>query len=135
MNIQSYNNIVTSNEHESARLRNRYDTYVKERTSRGIELITRSEEVCVICERANAQENIIKNGNIELAAREEEYKFLELNKLEETRQVALYKKEVPNEEAKQKELDVLRSQVSLKNEKIFVPRNLNQPKLLVNPGK
>ena len=112
MNIMSYNNIVSSNEQEAARLRKRYDDCVKERTQRGIELITRSEEVCVICERANAQENIIKNGNIELAAREEEIKFLRLNQEEEKRQVGLYQKEVPNEEAKQKELEILRTQVS-----------------------
>lgn len=113
MNIMSYNNIVTSNEQEATRIHKRYDDCVKERTQRGIELITRSEEVCVICERANAQENIIKNGNIELAAREEEYKFLKLNEAEEIRQFGLLKKEVPNEEAKQTELEILRAQVCL----------------------
>ena len=111
MNIMSYNNIVNSNEQEATRLRKRYDDCVKERTQRGIELITRSEEVCVICERANAQENIIKNGNIELAAREQEIKFLKLNSEEEKRQVDMFKKEVPNEEAKQKELEILRNQL------------------------
>lgn len=111
MNINSYNNIVNSNEKDAIRLRKRYDDCVKERNNRGIEFITRSEEVCVISERANAQENIITNGNIELQAREQEIKFLKLTLEEEKRQLGLLVKEVPNEEALQHELEILRQQV------------------------
>lgn len=113
MDINNYNNIVNYNEQESIRLRKRYDDCVKERNNRGIELITRSEEVCVICERSNAQESLIKNGNIELQAREQEIRFLKLRLEEEKRQLALCRKEVPTEEALQKELQTLRSQVYL----------------------
>jgi hypothetical protein len=76
MNILNYNNIVNYNELEATSLRKRYEDCVKERNDRGIKLITRSEEVCVLYEKSNVQENIIKNGNIELLAREEEIKFL-----------------------------------------------------------
>lgn len=112
MNINNYNNIVNYNEQESTRLRKRYEDCIKERNQLGIELITRSEEVCVICERSNAQESLIKNGYIELQAREEESRFLALRLEEEKRQVDLQRKQVPNEEANKHELEVLRAQVS-----------------------
>lgn len=111
MDINNYNVIITTSEQEATKLRKRYDACVKERNKRGIELITRSEEVCVMCERANCQENIIKNANMELASREEEIRFLKLRLDEEKRICGLYQKEVPNEAALKVELDSLRLQV------------------------
>ncbi len=113
MNILNYNNIVNYNELEATSLRKRYEDCVKERNDRGIKLITRSEEVCVLYEKSNVQENIIKNGNIELLAREEEIKFLKLNLEEEKRKLTIYRKEVPNEADLFKELQSLRAQVKI----------------------
>ena len=56
-------------------------------------------------------ESIIKNGNLELAAREEEVRFLKLRKDEEARVHSLYTKKVPTESALQKELEVSRRQL------------------------
>lgn len=111
MSILNYNNIVNYNEHEAIKLRHRYEECVKERNTRGIDLIKRSEEVCVICERANTQESIIKQGYLEMGAREEEGRFLAVRLKEEERVVGLLKKQVPDEEAMRNELDVLRKQV------------------------
>lgn len=111
LEISNYNSLITTSEQESIKLRNRYDACVKERNKRGIELITRSEEVCVMCERSNCQENIINNANLELAAREEEIRFLKLRLDEEKRLVTLYSKEVPNEAALKAELESLRTQL------------------------
>lgn len=111
MNISNYNNIVNYNEDESTRLRKRYEDSVKERNYRGLELIKRSEELCIICERSNAQESIIKNGNIELLAREEELRLLTLRAQEEKRVVDLYSKKAENEQALQNELNILRQQL------------------------
>ena len=110
-NIGNYNNIVNYNEEESTRLRKKYEESIKERNARGIDLIKRSEELCVICERSNAQETLIKNGNIELQAREEELRFLKLRLEEEKRVLNLYRREAPNEEAMNNELSILRAQL------------------------
>jgi hypothetical protein len=56
-------------------------------------------------------DSIIKNGNLELAAREEELRFLKLTKEETERLTGLSRKQVPNEEALQKELAVSRQQL------------------------
>jgi hypothetical protein len=111
MNINNYNNIITVGEQESTRLRKRYEECVKERNNRGIELISRGEEVCVICERVNAQENVLKTGNIELLAREEEIRFLKVRLNEELRQLELSKKTAPSVDDKKKELEILRQQL------------------------
>lgn len=111
MDISNYNAIVNMSELELTRLRKRYDESVNERNNRGIELITRGDEVCVVLERSNCMESIIKNGNLELAAREEEVRFLKLRKDEEARVHSLYTKKVPTESALQKELEVSRRQL------------------------
>lgn len=111
LSIENYNNIVNYNEQEAVKLRNRYETCLKQRNERGVELIKRSEEVCLICEKSNAQEMILKNANIELQSREEEHRFLTLRLEEEKRIVELYTKQKPKESALQEELAFLRNQV------------------------
>lgn len=111
MDISNYNAIVNLSELELTRLRKRYDESVNERNNRGIELITRGDEVCVVLERVNCMESIINKGNLELAAREEEVRFLKLTKEEENRVFQVYKKQVPNEAALKKELEMSRQQL------------------------
>lgn len=112
MNIMNYNAIVTSNEQEAVRMRRVYEESVRKRNERGVELIKRSEEVCVICERANLQASVITRGQLGLTAREEEAKLLEVRRREEERMLALLRKRVPEEESMRRELDKLRSEVS-----------------------
>lgn len=111
MDISNYNAIVNLSELELTRLRKRYDESVNERNNRGIELITRGDEVCVVLERVNCMESIINKGNLELAAREEEVRFLKLTKEEENRVYMVHKKQVPNEAALKKELEMSRQQL------------------------
>lgn len=111
MNISNYNAIVTLNEQEAVRMRHRYEECVRVRNARGVEVIKRSEEVCVICERTNLQASVLKRGQLELGAREEEYKLLEVKRREEARQVALLRKRVPEKEAMEVQLDKLRKEV------------------------
>jgi hypothetical protein len=111
MNIDNYNNIINVGEQEATRLRKRYEDCVKERNTRGVELISRSEEVCVICERVNAQESVLKNGHMELLGKEEEIRFLKIRVDEEMRQFELAKKVAPTEDDKKAELAALQKQL------------------------
>lgn len=119
MNISNYNAIVNSNEQEAVRMRRRYEECVRQRNTRGVDVIKRSEEVCVICERANMQENVIKRGQLELSAREEELKLLEVRLREDKRTVNLLEKRIPEEMAMQDELASLRKQVDHKKFSYF----------------
>ena len=111
MNINNYNNLSVYNEQELAKLRKKYDEAVKGRNERGIELITRSEEVCVICERVNVQETMLKNADIESQSKEEELRFLKLQLNEEKRQLQLVEKELANKKVQDSELETLQKQV------------------------
>ena len=111
MNIMNNNNVINYNEAESIRLRKAYEESVRDRNERGLQLISRSEEVMVIYEKSNGQESVLTNGNIELQAREEEIKFLRLTLDEEKRQLALCHKQVTTEHALSSELDSLRQQL------------------------
>ncbi len=119
MNITNYNNLSVHNEQDAVKLRKRYDEAVKSRNERGIELITRTEEVCVICERVNVQETMLKNANIDLVSKEEEIRFLKLQINEEKRQVTLLEKELPNKEALDEELKMVQKHVSNKNNQLI----------------
>jgi hypothetical protein len=118
LNIGIYNSLSVQNEHEAVKLRKKYDETVKTRNERGIELITRSEEVCVLCERLNVQEGMLRNADIELQTKEEEIRFLKLQLNEEKRQVSLSQRDLPNKEALDDELETLHKQV--KHFKFFV---------------
>jgi hypothetical protein len=119
LNISIYNNLSVQNEHEAVKLRKRYDETVKTRNERGIELITRSEEVCVLCERLNVQEVMLRNADIELQTKEEEIQFLKLQLNEEKRQHALLLRELPNKEAMDEEFSCIQTQVCHSSDKIF----------------
>jgi hypothetical protein len=112
MSIGNYNSIINVNEQQLVGLRKRYDDAINERNERGIMLIKRGEEVCVMAERANVQELVLKRGNFELQVREEEQRFLKIRLDEERRQLTLARKAVPNEQALRRELDALRQQVT-----------------------
>lgn len=111
MNINNYNNLSVNNEQELVKLRKKYDESVKSRNERGIDLMTRSEEVCVMLERSNVQETMLSNANLELLAKEEELRFLKLQYEEEERQLKLLKKEIPNKTALDEELEILQKQL------------------------
>lgn len=114
MNISNYNAIVTQNEQEAVRMRHRYEECVRVRNARGVDVIKRSEEVCVICERTNVQASVLTRGQLELGSREEEIKLLEVKRREEERIVALLRKRVPLKEEMENQLDSLRKQVGKK---------------------
>lgn len=111
-NIERCNNIISYKEQQALKLTKKYEQCIDERNQFGVKLITRSDEVCIICEKTNAQENIIKNANIELQAREEEIRFNLVRIQEEARLIELYNKQCKSEEFKKKELESLRQQVS-----------------------
>jgi len=112
MNIKNYNTLSLNNEQDAVKLRKRYDEAVKNRNERGIELMTRSEEVCVILERVNIQETMLKNANIEQLSKDEEIRFLNLQCNEEKRQLKILENELQNKEALDQELKVLQNQLT-----------------------
>ena len=94
-----------------------FNNEVHVHSRRGIQLIERDEEVCIFYEKVNIQEQMTRNGDVELQAREEEIRFLKMQLNEENRSLTLLRKSLPNKRALEQELVTIQIQVSRGNKK------------------
>ena len=76
-------------------LKQRYEVAVKDRNSVGIHLLDRNDELCILYERLNIQQEVLKKGETALQEREEEIRKLNLVKSELCRQIELQKNLIP----------------------------------------
>lgn len=79
--------------------------------NRGVQLLEREEEMCVLYAKVNVQENLICEGTLLIQALEEEICSLKLLVNEEQRQISLSKKQAPCKRPLEDECAVLRMQV------------------------
>ena len=61
----------------------------------GIQLIDRNDELCILYEKSNIQENILKNGEQKIREKEEKIKMINLELKERQRQLNVVIKLVP----------------------------------------
>ncbi|XP_041349849.1 coiled-coil domain-containing protein 146-like [Gigantopelta aegis] len=111
MDIAKLNMMINQAEEQMVKLRKRYEEAVKHRNNRGIKLIERNEEVCIFYEKVNIQDQMIRNGEVELKAREEEIRFIKLQLTEENRNMELNRKALPNKKALENELVTMQIQL------------------------
>mmetsp|Transcript_40290 Transcript_40290/g.95676 ORF Transcript_40290/g.95676 Transcript_40290/m.95676 type:complete len:921 (-) Transcript_40290:204-2966(-) len=76
--IEKLNSIINVVERDMVRLKKQYEQAVEERNYTGIQLIDRNDELCILYEKCNIQEQILRNGELELNARDEEMRVLQL---------------------------------------------------------
>ena len=60
---------------------------MEERNYTGIQLIDRNDELCILYEKCNMQQTVLKSGELEIARREEEIRLLDLQVSELVRRV------------------------------------------------
>lgn len=61
----------------------------------GIQLIDRNDELCILYEKSNIHENILKNGEQDIREKEEEIRMLNLELKERQRQLQVMRKRIP----------------------------------------
>ncbi|XP_013065193.2 coiled-coil domain-containing protein 146-like [Biomphalaria glabrata] len=105
------NLLINQGEEQMNKLKERFENNVKHRNERGVKLIERNEEVCVFYERVNIQDQMVRNGEVELKTKEEEIRFLQLQKQEMKRSLELLRKNVPEKLNLEKELVTLQIQL------------------------
>eukprot|EP00736_Rhodelphis_marinus_P006079 Rmarinus@m.15376 len=93
--IDRLNSIINATEKDMLRLKKQYEVAVEDRNYTGIQLIDRNDELCILYEKANIQEAILKNGEIEYRKREEEIRMLKLESNELRRAIEVTRKMVP----------------------------------------
>ncbi|KAL9654087.1 hypothetical protein ABK040_011631 [Willaertia magna] len=76
-------------------LKMQYESGVRDRNYTGFQLIDRNDELCILNEKANMNENMIKNGEIERMKRDEEIRALKLDLEEQNRTLQILFKELP----------------------------------------
>ncbi|KAL4226619.1 hypothetical protein ACF0H5_014602 [Mactra antiquata] len=111
MDISKLNTMINQAEEQMTKLRNRYEKAITHRNERGIKLIERNEEVCIFYEKVNIQDQMIRNGNVELQAREEEIRFIQMQLNEEKRSIGVLRAQTPNKNNLEQELVTLQIQL------------------------
>ncbi|XP_050405069.2 coiled-coil domain-containing protein 146 [Patella vulgata] len=128
MDIMKLNLMINQAEEQMVRLRKRYEVAVQNRNERGLKLIERDEEVCIFYEKVNIQDQMIRNGEVELKAREEEIRFLKMKITEEKRGVGLMSKTVPEKRTLGQELVNLQIELQkVQDHLLSLEKNLENP--------
>ncbi|XP_063783054.1 coiled-coil domain-containing protein 146 isoform X2 [Pseudophryne corroboree] len=118
MEIGRLTNMINQAEEEMVLLRTKYESAVKHRNERGVQLIEREEEVCIFYEKINIQEMLLRNGDLEMLAMDEKIRFLKMKVTEDSRQIEHTKKELPNKKALESDLVILQIQLSQCNDRV-----------------
>eukprot|EP00042_Codosiga_hollandica_P049655 m.581202 g.581202 ORF g.581202 m.581202 type:complete len:935 (+) comp57935_c0_seq2:19-2823(+) len=86
---------IEQQENSMIQIREKYDSTVRERNELGLRLVDRQDELCAFYEKVNIQESILRNATLELQQREEEIKFMHLEKQDLLREIELLRRQQP----------------------------------------
>lgn len=111
LGITKLNDMINKAEEAMVELRRRYENSIQDRNRRGILLIERNEEVCVLYEKLNVQGSMIRNGDIELQSRVEEIRFLKMEVADLKRSLDLLHGTLPNKRSLDNDLSTLQIQL------------------------
>lgn len=89
------NSVITTTEDEMLRLKEAYEDAVENRNYTGIQLIDRNDELCILYEKANIQENILKHGMVQLNQRDEDIRKTAIQLADLQRDIDLCQKILP----------------------------------------
>lgn len=96
MEIEKLNSIVNGAEKKMIRLRTDYAQAVDARNKTGIHLIDRNDELCILYEKSNIQQSIVKKGDEELGTRQDEIRALTVEEAELKRKIEVARKDIPS---------------------------------------
>lgn len=89
------NLIINSLEKDMNNLTNKYEAACEHRNYMGIQLIDRNDELCILYEKSNIHENILKTGEQEIREKEDEIRMLNIELEEIQRQLQVMRKRIP----------------------------------------
>jgi chromosome segregation ATPase len=92
--IEKLNMIIHSLEKEMLQLRHQYEVACENRNFIGIQLIDRNDELCILYEKANIQENILRNGERDIQGLEDDIRMIKIEISEIKRKIEVARKTV-----------------------------------------
>ena len=90
------NLIINSLQKEMNMLIYEYEQACEHRNYMGIQLIDRNDELCILYEKSNIQENILKNGEQKIREKEDKIRMINLELKERERQLKVVQKQIPD---------------------------------------
>merc|ERR1719221_1922064 len=93
--IDKLNSIINAIEKEMVFLRRKYEQAVETRNFTGTQLIDRNDELCILWEKSNVQEKLLKKGEDAMLTKNEEIRGLKIDLAEVQRQLHVVQKKIP----------------------------------------
>merc|ERR1719247_3554715 len=110
--IDKLNSIINSIEKEMVILKRKYEQAVETRNFTGIQLIDRNDELCILWEKSNIQEKLLKKGEDVMLSKEEDIRILKIHEAEVKRQLQVVQKKKPEVEPLADEVDRLKESLN-----------------------
>ena len=85
--IDKLNSIINGLERDMLRLKAQYEAAVEARNLTGVSLIDRNDELCILYEKSNMQQQVLKKGEVSIREREEEIRMMDLAVAELCREI------------------------------------------------
>ena len=105
------NSLINGIEKEMLKLKKRYENAVEERNYTGIQLIDRNDELCILYEKSNMQQGVLKKGEVAIREREEEIRMLDLAVAEQCREIEVTRRKLPRVPELEQEIVLLQTQL------------------------
>ena len=112
----------------------KYEEACENRNYMGIQLIDRNDELCILYEKSNIQDNILKRGEAEIKAKEEESRMLSIELSERQRDLELVQKKAPEVPALAEKVVSLKAELEQEKMKVKeLSEKVEDPE--ENPGR
>lgn len=92
--INKLNTTILSLEKEMVNIRHQYEIACESRNSTGVQLIDRNDELCILYEKSNIQESILRNGETEIKKLEDDIKMIKIEISEVSRKIEVSRKSI-----------------------------------------
>eukprot|EP00755_Sulcionema_specki_P007955 Sspe_Gene.39614::Locus_19105_Transcript_1_3_Confidence_0.429_Length_3005::g.39614::m.39614 len=105
--ITKLNTVINQTEEEMLMLKKKYEEAVENRNFTGIQLIDRNDELCILYEKCNIQESILKKGQLMLKQREDEIRSMTVQLADLQREIDICQKMLPKVRDHEEDLEQL----------------------------
>ena len=109
--IDKLNSIISSTERDMLRLKKLYEISLEARNHTGIYLIDRNDELCILYEKSNIQEEVVRQGEVVLKQREDEIRSLNIEAKELRRSIDVNRKLAPEINLYDRQIVLLKQQL------------------------
>ena len=110
--VDKLNVVIQNLEKEMIILKQKYEKSVEQRNANGVSLIDKNDELCILFERSNQQQEVLKRGEIELINKEETLRHLRLQAQDIKRQYVTAKQKLPELDSTVKTIHTLEQQLA-----------------------